>query len=91
VGEQGVVLEHHADAAALRRLGVGDAADDVAIETDFAGTQTFETGDAPQHRGLAAARGAEQAADAATVEAQRELADHEVITECEIDVVELEM
>jgi len=91
VGEQGVVLEHHADAAALRGLGVGDAADDAAVEADFAGTQTFEAGDAPQHRGLAAARGAEQAADAAAVELQRELADHQVIAEGEVDVVELEV
>ena len=56
VREQRVVLEHHADVAALRRL----AGDFLAIEQDPSRIRIFEAGHAAQRGGLAAAARAEQ-------------------------------
>ncbi|GJD77875.1 hypothetical protein NBEOAGPD_1086 [Methylobacterium gregans] len=58
VGEQGVALEHHRGAA-LRRRGVAHRA---RADDHVAGGHRLVAADHPQGRGLAAARGAEQAA-----------------------------
>ena len=70
--EQRVVLKHHADAALLGgHVGVR-AAHQRTIDPDAAAGHAFEPGDAAQHRRLAAARRAEQAADRAGPEGERE-------------------
>ena len=56
VGEQRVVLEHHADAPRARRQ-VRDVA---PRDADRARTRALEAGDHAKRRGLAAARGAEE-------------------------------
>ena len=68
--EQRIVLEHHADVPLLDRHVDGGAGHQFAIEDDFAGRDRLEAGNATQHRGFAAAGGAEQAADAAPFEAE---------------------
>ncbi len=68
VREERVVLEHHADAALLGRHANRGAGDDAAAEGDRAALHRLEAGEAAQHRGLAAAGGAEQAADDAGCE-----------------------
>ncbi|MCY1291882.1 hypothetical protein D9M70_410860 [compost metagenome] len=75
VREQRIVLEHHADPPLLRRQGEAGAGDDLAAELDLALVHRLETGDGAQRGGLAAAGGAEQAADVAGVEVQVELLD----------------
>ena len=72
--EQGEVLEHHADAPLLRRqVAAAGLADDRAVDGDPAGGDALEAADAAQHRRLAAAGGAEQAADLAAGERQVEV------------------
>jgi hypothetical protein len=63
VREQCVVLEHHADMAALRRQHRPGPGNQNAVEPDAAGAYRLETGNAAQDRRLAAAAGPEQAAD----------------------------
>ncbi|KAG1229447.1 hypothetical protein G6F68_019384 [Rhizopus microsporus] len=53
--EQGVVLEHLADAAQFRRHLLGGRGNDGAVQQDAAVTHRFEAGDGAQYRGLAAA------------------------------------
>jgi len=65
VREQRVVLEHHADAAPLRRQHHAGAGHEYAVQPDASGAQCLEPGNAAQHRSLAAAARAEQAADRA--------------------------
>jgi hypothetical protein len=67
VREQGVVLEHHADAARLGRpvQGSGGVAQHLVAERDAAVGQRLQAGDRAQQRGLAAARGPDQHADLA--------------------------
>ncbi|HEY6434894.1 MAG TPA: hypothetical protein VIZ17_23225, partial [Acetobacteraceae bacterium] len=61
VGEQGVVLHHHADAAGVGRQ-VGDV---VAADADAAGGRADEAGHCPQRGGLAGAGGADDGHDLA--------------------------
>ena len=71
VREQGVVLEHHADAARLgldMRVRIGQHA---AVHAHAACGQPFEPGHRAQQRGLAAARRADQHADLAFGQRQR--------------------
>ncbi|MNT63699.1 hypothetical protein D3C72_2015340 [compost metagenome] len=70
MGEQGIVLEHHADAALLRRHLHGGRRNDAAVQQDAAGAHRFEAGDGAQHCGLAAAGFAQQAADVANGQTQ---------------------
>src|SRR6201999_4198041 len=56
VWKQGVVLEHHADIALVRR----QARDVLAVELDRAAIDAEQAGDDAQQGGLAAARRAEQ-------------------------------
>ena len=56
VGEEGVVLEHHADVPLLR----WQPHDVVVVEEDVARARLLESRDAPQGGGLAAARRAEE-------------------------------
>jgi hypothetical protein len=59
VGEEGVVLEHHAEAALVGRHGV----DGGAVNPNRAAVGPLEAGDDPQQGCLAAAGGAEQRSD----------------------------
>jgi hypothetical protein len=68
VGEQGVVLEHHADVAAVDRL----APDVLAIDPDLAGIGLDEAGNGAQQRGLAAAARPQQAEELAFADLQRD-------------------
>ena len=50
-GEQGVALEHHAEAAVARL----EVVDHLSVDADLAGGRILEAGDHAQRRGLAAA------------------------------------
>ncbi|MNZ92751.1 hypothetical protein D3C78_1117860 [compost metagenome] len=76
VREQRVVLEHHADAALFRGEGVAGAGNHLAGQLDAALLHGFEAGDGAQGGGLAAARGAEQAADVAGIQVQTDVLHH---------------
>ena len=73
--EQRIVLEHHADAPVLRRDVAGRTAHHRVVDADVAFADALEAGDAAQHRGLAAARRAEQAADRPRGERQVQVVD----------------
>ncbi len=88
--EQGVVLEHHADAALLRGHGQVARRDHLAGDADLAARHRLEAGDAAQDGGLAAARGAEQAADVAARERERQPAHDLVLAVRLSDGVELQ-
>ena len=70
MGKQGMVLEHHADAPLLRRQLTAGAGHHLAVQPDLTRCQRLKAGDGAQHRGLAAARWAEQAAHHATRQQQ---------------------
>ena len=80
--EQRVILEHHADAALLGRHAVIAAADQPAVEPDLAARDRLEAGDAPEHRGFAAAARAEQAADVAALQRKRNAVQHRGLPVC---------
>ena len=63
MGEQSVVLEHHADAPSLRRHGYAGSTHDLAVQGDRSAQYRFKAGNAAQNGGFAAAAGAEQAGD----------------------------
>jgi len=63
VGKQGVVLEHHADAALLGGQHLPRRAQQPIPQHDAAARDGLEARQGPQHRGLAATRGAQQAGD----------------------------
>ncbi|KAG1436387.1 hypothetical protein G6F56_013578 [Rhizopus delemar] len=69
--EQGVVLEHHADAAQFRRHLLGGRGNDGAVQQDAAVTHRFEAGDGAQYRGLAAAGRPQQRHELARFDVQR--------------------
>ncbi len=71
VREEGVLLEDHADAAALGRQMEATAGDAHAADFDAAAVERFEAGDQAQERGLAAAAGAEQGEQLALGQRQR--------------------
>ncbi|MNF90049.1 hypothetical protein D3C84_726000 [compost metagenome] len=73
VREQRVILEHHADSTLLRRQGETGAGDHFIGQLDLAFGHRLEAGDGAQGSGLAAAGGAEQAADVAGVQVQIEI------------------
>jgi hypothetical protein len=66
-----VVLEHHRDVPVLRRHVV----DQLIADVDLARSGFLETGDHPQSRGLAAARGADQHDELAVVDVEVDAGD----------------
>ena len=76
--EQRVVLEHHADVAAMRRLG-GDV---LAVEPHAAAVGFQEAGDDAQQGGLAAARRSQQRDEFAGRHLEVDAAQHGDGTEC---------
>jgi hypothetical protein len=79
VGEQRIVLEHHANSTLLGRQDEAAARDDLPFEQHAALMHRFETGDRPQGRGFTASGGAQQAADIAPLQAQLQLLDHALL------------
>ncbi len=71
VREQGVVLEHHAEAALLR----AERVDAAFVEPDAAAGRGQEPGDAVQRGRLAAAGGAKQGDELALLDRQRDVAE----------------
>src|SRR5688572_32533406 len=63
VRKEGVVLEHHADAALFRRHHDAGSGHDATGKADLAGLNALEARYAAQHSGLAAAARPEKAAD----------------------------
>ena len=72
VRKQGVVLEHHANAPRFGRHIQLRTAHQLALEADLAGRHGLEPRHGAQQRGLAAARGADQHADIARTQPQRD-------------------
>jgi hypothetical protein len=68
VREERVVLEHHAEAALLRRQLV----DAQLVEPDAARAEGEQPGDAVERRGLAAARGTEERDELAAADGDRQ-------------------
>ena len=75
VREQGVVLEHDADAALLGRHRVARPGHEAAAQRDGARVRGLEARDEAQRGGLAAARGAEQGQDLALGHPERQPVD----------------
>ncbi|MNP70114.1 hypothetical protein D3C76_1663040 [compost metagenome] len=73
MGEQGIVLEHHADAAFFRGEGETGAGNGFPGQLDFTLVHRFEAGNGAQRGGLAAPGGTEQATDIAGIEMQVEV------------------
>ncbi len=63
MGEQREVLEHETDAALLRRHEALGSRDLLAVEQHASRRRALDAGRDSEQRGLAAARGAEQAED----------------------------
>lgn len=79
VGEERVLLEHHAETALFRRHREARTAEHLAVDQDASGAHALEAGNAPERRGLAAAARAEQAADGAGRNAKRQVRQHLVV------------
>ena len=77
VREERVVLEHHAEVAALGR----HAGHLLAVHQDAAGVGDLEPGQAAQERRLAAAARAEERHDRAALDLEREVAQHLALAE----------
>ena len=90
VREQGVVLEHHADAPVLGRHGKPRRRHHLPLQQDAAFAQRLEAGDGAQHRGLAAAAGAKQAGDAAAREGEGQVVDNALAAEAMVDAIDLD-
>ena len=75
MGEQRIVLEHHADASGFRRQLARGTAHDMARETDIAACDRFQAGHRTQQGGLAATGGANQHADLTGVQPERHVVD----------------
>jgi hypothetical protein len=75
VREQGVVLEHHPDAALLGRHERSRPGDDLLADVYAARVGCLEAGDQAQQRRLAAARRAEHRHQLAALDLERDLAD----------------
>jgi hypothetical protein len=86
VGEQGVVLEHDADAAPVRRQVI----DALAVEQDPSLRLPHEAGHDPQQRGFPAARRSEQGDQLAPADIEVDVADRDELPESVRDVVEAE-
>ena len=75
VGEDGVVLEHHADVA----LGGVQVVDAVVVEVEVAALDAVKAGDHPQQGGLAAAGGAQQGEELALLDVHVQIRDDDVL------------
>ena len=75
VGEQGVILKNHADAAFFWRQTLAAAGYRVPFNSDFPGDDRFETGNAAQQGSFAATGRAEQAGDASAIDAETDIVD----------------
>ena len=75
VRPHGIVLEHHAHAALLRRHHLLARRDQAAVGVDGAGVGRHEAGDQPERRGLAAAARPEQGHELVVGDVEREVAD----------------
>ena len=84
MGEQGVVLEDHAEMPALGRQG-GDV---LALHPDAAAVRRLEAGDQAQGRGLAAARGTQQGEDLPLRHLQRQAAQDGLDTEALVELLQ---
>ena len=73
VREQRVVLKDHAHAALLRHHPMGSVADRPAGDRDRASLGPLESGDGPEHRGLAATAGAQDGQGGAFFHGEREI------------------
>ena len=73
--EERVILEDHADPAALRRIVPTGTSDEVAIDLDAAAVDLLQTGDHAQCRRLAAPAGTEQGQDLPSRDGQAQIAD----------------
>ncbi|MNO34326.1 hypothetical protein D3C76_243580 [compost metagenome] len=76
VREQGIVLEHHADVALVRRYVV----DGPPVQQDFAGSGGFETRQHHQAGGLARPRRPQQGQELAFANVQVEVFDDQILT-----------
>ncbi len=90
VREQGVVLEHHADAPVLGRHGKPWRRHHLPLQQDAAFAQRLETRDGAQHGGLAATAGAEQAGDAAAREGEGQVVDNALAAKAMVDAIDLD-
>ena len=90
VGEQGVILKYHANPAFLRGQGKAGLGDDLIGQLDLTFQYRLETGDGAQGGGLAAARGAKQAANIAGIEVQIEVLHHAMVIEAATEVAQVQ-
>ena len=79
VRPDGIGLEDHADVALFRLEKDLAAGDDAVVEEHAAGGRLFEAGDDAQHRGLAAAGGAQQGDEFPVFKRRVELVQHDRI------------
>ncbi|MNT26652.1 hypothetical protein D3C72_1622450 [compost metagenome] len=82
VRPEGVVLEHHAQVAALGRLVVAALADHGATEPDVAVLRPQQAGQRLEQGALAATGGAEQRQDRARGHVQVHSVQHRMAVEC---------
>src|SRR5690606_40376014 len=90
VAEQREILEHHADPAPLGGHGLARYRELHAAERDAAFDERLEAGDAAQHRGLAAAARAKQAADTTGLEAEGHVANDRLAAVADRDPLKAE-
>ena len=90
VREEVEALEHDADVLAQRVEVDAAPGDAFAVEADLALLDRLERVDAAQQRRLAAARRADEAHDLVLVDAEAHAAQHLVVAEVLVHVVELE-
>ena len=81
VREQRVVLEHHADAACLRRQLHAGRREHTVVGEHATGVGRLEARDDAQQRGLAAAARAQQAADRPWCQRERDIPQHRCAVE----------
>ena len=84
--ERGVVLEHEADVALLRRQAGGVD----ALDLDRAAVGVLEPGDDPQQRRLAAAARAEQRGELTGRDVDRHVVEGDEVAEALVDVADLD-
>src|SRR5690606_32112450 len=90
MAEQCEVLEHHADPAPLGRHGLARRGQLVAAERNAAVDKRLEARNAAQHRGLAAAARAEQAADTPGLETEGHVANDRLAAVADRDPLKVE-
>ena len=88
--EQVEALEHDADVAAQRVEVDAGAADAVVVQADLAALDRLQAVDAAQQRGLAAARGADQADDLVRLDVEAEALEHLEGAVALVDVLDLD-